>query len=131
VLLAAALGLSACASNTEPAAPQVITQKGTPFGDRQKTEMFPLGASSHVAIGNTGESWRIGVDTSETTTLVRQGAFAIVRNPIRYAVFRPPAAAATQASSGWKMSLCAPDGESPAMTTSEESKLSISPALNG
>ncbi|MBI2701578.1 isoprenylcysteine carboxyl methyltransferase [Mycobacterium gordonae] len=29
-----------------------------------------------------GESWRIGVDPSETTTLVRQGMFAVVRNPI-------------------------------------------------
>src|SRR5882762_7221104 len=29
------------------------------------------------------------------------------------------------------MSLCAPDGESPAITTSEASRLSISPALNG
>ena len=29
-----------------------------------------------------GDSWRIGVDPSETTTLVRQGVFGIVRNPI-------------------------------------------------
>jgi len=29
-----------------------------------------------------GESWRIGVDKSETTTLVRSGAFGWVRNPI-------------------------------------------------
>jgi|SRR4051812_20671809 protein-S-isoprenylcysteine O-methyltransferase Ste14 len=29
-----------------------------------------------------GESWRVGVDTSETTTLVRTGAFRLVRNPI-------------------------------------------------
>ncbi|GLV11580.1 hypothetical protein MyChFU_49000 [Mycobacterium intracellulare subsp. chimaera] len=29
-----------------------------------------------------GESWRIGVDPSETTTLVRHGVFAVVRNPI-------------------------------------------------
>ncbi|WP_006241173.1 methyltransferase family protein [Mycolicibacterium tusciae] len=29
-----------------------------------------------------GESWRIGVDKSETTTLVRTGAFGWVRNPI-------------------------------------------------
>jgi len=29
-----------------------------------------------------GESWRIGVDTSETTTLVRTGTFRLVRNPI-------------------------------------------------
>jgi protein-S-isoprenylcysteine O-methyltransferase Ste14 len=29
-----------------------------------------------------GESWRVGVDTSETTTLVRTGTFAVIRNPI-------------------------------------------------
>ena len=29
-----------------------------------------------------GQSWRIGVDPSETTTLVRHGVFARVRNPI-------------------------------------------------
>lgn len=29
-----------------------------------------------------GDSWRIGVDPSETTTLVRQGVFGLVRNPI-------------------------------------------------
>jgi protein-S-isoprenylcysteine O-methyltransferase Ste14 len=29
-----------------------------------------------------GESWRVGVDTSETTTLVRAGTFRLVRNPI-------------------------------------------------
>ncbi|OFB41797.1 isoprenylcysteine carboxyl methyltransferase [Mycolicibacterium sp. (ex Dasyatis americana)] len=29
-----------------------------------------------------GESWRIGVDPSETTTLVRNGVFGTVRNPI-------------------------------------------------
>lgn len=29
-----------------------------------------------------GESWRIGVDASETTVLVRSGVFAVARNPI-------------------------------------------------
>lgn len=29
-----------------------------------------------------GESWRIGVDPDEKTTLVRRGAFVVVRNPI-------------------------------------------------
>ena len=29
-----------------------------------------------------GESWRIGVDPNETTTLVRSGVFVVVRNPI-------------------------------------------------
>ena len=34
-----------------------------------------------------GDSWRIGVDPSETTTLVHQGVFGIVRNPIFSAMF--------------------------------------------
>jgi protein-S-isoprenylcysteine O-methyltransferase Ste14 len=34
-----------------------------------------------------GESWRIGVDDSETTTLVRSGVFGLVRNPIYVAMF--------------------------------------------
>lgn len=29
-----------------------------------------------------GDSWRIGVDSTETTTLVRSGVFGVVRNPI-------------------------------------------------
>lgn len=29
-----------------------------------------------------GDSWRIGVDRAETTTLVRSGVFGLVRNPI-------------------------------------------------
>jgi protein-S-isoprenylcysteine O-methyltransferase Ste14 len=29
-----------------------------------------------------GESWRVGVDINESTTLVRTGAFRLVRNPI-------------------------------------------------
>src|ERR1700752_5210723 len=29
-----------------------------------------------------GDSWRIGVDPAETTTLVRTGVFGLVRNPI-------------------------------------------------
>jgi protein-S-isoprenylcysteine O-methyltransferase Ste14 len=29
-----------------------------------------------------GDSWRIGVDRNETTTLVRRGVFGWVRNPI-------------------------------------------------
>jgi protein-S-isoprenylcysteine O-methyltransferase Ste14 len=32
-----------------------------------------------------GESWR-GVDTSETTTLVRSGSFRLIRNPIFAAI---------------------------------------------
>ena len=29
-----------------------------------------------------GDSWRIGVDPNETTTLVRSGVFGVVRNPV-------------------------------------------------
>jgi protein-S-isoprenylcysteine O-methyltransferase Ste14 len=39
-------------------------------------------AATLYAQGAMGDSWRIGVDSAETTTLVRQGVFAIVRNPI-------------------------------------------------
>jgi protein-S-isoprenylcysteine O-methyltransferase Ste14 len=34
-----------------------------------------------------GSSWRIGVDESETTSLVRHGVFGTVRNPIYSAMF--------------------------------------------
>jgi protein-S-isoprenylcysteine O-methyltransferase Ste14 len=34
-----------------------------------------------------GDSWRIGVDTKETTTLVLTGVFARIRNPIYAAMF--------------------------------------------
>jgi protein-S-isoprenylcysteine O-methyltransferase Ste14 len=34
-----------------------------------------------------GDSWRIGVDRSETTNLVRSGVFGVVRNPIYLAMF--------------------------------------------
>lgn len=39
-------------------------------------------AATVYAQVDMGESWRIGVDPSETTTLVRQGVFGLVRNPI-------------------------------------------------
>ncbi|MCM6773087.1 isoprenylcysteine carboxylmethyltransferase family protein [Nocardia sp. CDC159] len=39
-------------------------------------------AATIYAQYDMGESWRIGVDPGETTTLVRDGVFAIVRNPI-------------------------------------------------
>lgn len=39
-------------------------------------------AATVYAQVDMGDSWRIGVDSAETTTLVRQGAFAMVRNPI-------------------------------------------------
>jgi protein-S-isoprenylcysteine O-methyltransferase Ste14 len=35
-----------------------------------------------VAQGTMGESWRVGVDTTERTSLVTTGMFSFVRNPI-------------------------------------------------
>lgn len=47
------------------------------------TVLATVGVAATVyAQREMGESWRIGVDPSETTTLVRRGAFKIVRNPI-------------------------------------------------
>ncbi|WP_084721839.1 methyltransferase family protein [Rhodococcus marinonascens] len=43
--------------------------------------LFGIAATVYSQNG-MGESWRIGVDASETTTLVRHGAFSMVRNPI-------------------------------------------------
>ncbi|MFV8164324.1 methyltransferase family protein [Mycobacterium sp. 134] len=40
-----------------------------------------IAATVHAQL-DMGESWRIGVDPEETTTLVRTGVFGIVRNPI-------------------------------------------------
>ena len=39
-------------------------------------------AATLYAQHDMGQSWRIGVDPSETTTLVRHGVFARVRKPI-------------------------------------------------
>ncbi|WP_045825004.1 methyltransferase family protein [Williamsia herbipolensis] len=39
-------------------------------------------AATMYAQRDMGESWRVGVDATETTTLVRGGVFALVRNPI-------------------------------------------------
>lgn len=39
-------------------------------------------AATLYAQHGMGESWRIGVDPGETTTLVRTGVFGWVRNPI-------------------------------------------------
>ncbi|MBY0290200.1 MAG: isoprenylcysteine carboxylmethyltransferase family protein [Mycobacteriaceae bacterium] len=39
-------------------------------------------AATLYAQRDMGSSWRIGVDPSETTTLVRHGVFGLVRNPI-------------------------------------------------
>ncbi|KUI01853.1 isoprenylcysteine carboxylmethyltransferase family protein [Mycobacterium sp. IS-3022] len=40
-----------------------------------------IGATLYAQF-DMGDSWRIGVDASETTTLIRSGVFARVRNPI-------------------------------------------------
>lgn len=40
-----------------------------------------IGATVY-AQADMGDSWRIGVDPSETTTLVRKGFFGLARNPI-------------------------------------------------
>ncbi len=40
-----------------------------------------LGATLYTQL-DMGESWRVGVDTTETTALVRTGTFGLVRNPI-------------------------------------------------
>jgi protein-S-isoprenylcysteine O-methyltransferase Ste14 len=40
-----------------------------------------IGATVYAQL-DMGDSWRIGVDPSERTTLVRTGVFGIVRNPI-------------------------------------------------
>ncbi len=39
-------------------------------------------AATVYAQNQMGDSWRIGVDDTETTTLVRTGVFRLVRNPI-------------------------------------------------
>ena len=39
-------------------------------------------AATMYAQLDMGDSWRVGVDTSETTTLVRTGTFRLIRNPI-------------------------------------------------
>lgn len=47
------------------------------------TVVATLGIAATVyAQRDMGESWRIGVDPEETTSLVRNGVFALVRNPI-------------------------------------------------
>jgi protein-S-isoprenylcysteine O-methyltransferase Ste14 len=45
-----------------------------------------IGATVYAQV-DMGDSWRIGVDDSETTTLVNSGVFGFVRNPIFLAMF--------------------------------------------
>ncbi len=40
-----------------------------------------LGATIYAQL-DMGESWRVGIDTTETTALMRTGTFGVVRNPI-------------------------------------------------
>lgn len=62
----------------------------TPIADLDAPWIHTLGAvlAGAGVVGTVyaqldmGESWRIGVDPSEITTLVRNGVFSIVRNPI-------------------------------------------------
>ena len=42
---------------------------------------FGLGATIYAQL-DMGEAWRVGIDTTEKTTLVRTGTFGVVRNPI-------------------------------------------------
>lgn len=44
-------------------------------------------AATAYAQVDMGDSWRIGVDPTETTILVRKGVFGLVRNPIFTAMF--------------------------------------------
>jgi protein-S-isoprenylcysteine O-methyltransferase Ste14 len=53
--------------------------------------MFGLGlVGTLIAQLAMGDSWRIGVDESETTDLVTAGPFAVVRNPIFAAMIPAP-----------------------------------------
>lgn len=65
-----------------PVAPWV----GTPMwvgGESLGVVIAAIGiALTFLAQVTMGESWRIGVDSSESTELVTSGVFAIVRNPI-------------------------------------------------
>lgn len=43
--------------------------------------LFGIAGTIYAQMG-MGDSWRIGVDRTETTTLVHSGAFALARNPV-------------------------------------------------
>lgn len=43
--------------------------------------LFGIAGTLYAQLG-MGDSWRIGVDNTETTTLVDTGAFAVARNPV-------------------------------------------------
>ncbi|BDX32335.1 hypothetical protein TUM20985_28820 [Mycobacterium antarcticum] len=55
----------------------------TPWVQAFGTVLALAGMSATVYAQNSmGDSWRIGVDPHATTTLIRQGVFAVIRNPI-------------------------------------------------
>jgi protein-S-isoprenylcysteine O-methyltransferase Ste14 len=62
-------------------APLRILNHGWINGAGMALAAFGLGATIYAQL-DMGESWRVGIDTNETTTLVRTGAFSLVRNPI-------------------------------------------------
>ena len=69
-------------------APLAELQGHDPAYDASSVRYFGLGvAATGVALTllaqtSMGDSWRVGVDEAETTTLRTTGVFAIVRNPI-------------------------------------------------
>ena len=65
------------------AATTAQTPVGSPSVRRLGVGMMTAGLVGTLAAQlDLGESWRIGVDSSERTDLVTSGAFALVRNPI-------------------------------------------------
>lgn len=58
-----------------------------------------IGATFYAQVA-MGESWRIGVDPEERTSLVTTGPFALVRNPI-YAAMLPTALGLTMLVPSW------------------------------
>lgn len=58
-----------------------------------------IGATFYAQVA-MGESWRIGVDPGERTTLVTSGPFALVRNPI-FAAMLPTALGLTLLVPSW------------------------------
>ena len=67
-----------------------LSDSVNPIGAIDTTFVHVLGVALYaggllavvVAQGAMGQSWRVGVDPSDRTTLVMEGPFSIVRNPI-------------------------------------------------
>ena len=62
-------------------APLRILNHGWANGAGLSLAACGLGATIYAQL-DMGESWRVGIDTTEKTTLVRTGTFSLVRNPI-------------------------------------------------